>query len=204
MVVDRPGVTHPEYDLHAVLSAVLDSARRSVASGDHALLERVSAVLHGAPVGEVQIDPVTRLGSLAAWEQALNAEAARARRHGRPLSVAKFELDGFDRVLDEDGPCAAERVLRQFAAVVEDLRAGDAAFRIGSATFALLLPETDAPGADVVARRMAAVASDVALGAGRVTVVFGVGGFWGSAPSMIEEADQRLAAARTAVAALRD
>ena len=196
-------MTPPEYDLHAVLSAVLDSARRSVAQGDVALLERVSAVLHGAPVGEVQIDPVTRLGSLAAWERELNDEASRARRHGRPLSVAKFELDGFDRVLDEDGPFVAEQVLRQFAAIVDDLRAGDAAFRIGGSTFALLLPETDVEGADVVARRKASVAGEVGLGSGRIEVVFGIAGFWGSAASLIEEADQRLSAARAAVSALR-
>ena len=92
-------------------------------------------------------DPLTGLGNRRAYEPRLDAEVARAIRHGRPLTLCLVELDD-----DTPDDAALVRAARALCAV----RACDQAFRIGPATFALLLPETTERDADVVLRRLLA------------------------------------------------
>lgn len=89
------------------------------------------------------------------WNAAMTRESARAKRYGRPASVAIVELRHQDAKTDVTpfmralaGPIS--RVLR------EDSRATDLVARVATARFQLLLPETPEAGAERQAERLAA------------------------------------------------
>jgi len=87
----------------------------------------------------------------------LAEESSRSRRSGRPLTVAIFDVDLFKRVNDQHGHDAGDAVLRAVAAMaVRALRASDLVARYGGEEFLVVLPETDAPGAGVIAERIRA------------------------------------------------
>jgi diguanylate cyclase (GGDEF)-like protein len=74
----------------------------------------------------------------------LNKEIERARRHGRPLSVAIVDVDHFKRINDRFGHLEGDRVLQRTARCLSDqLRGTDAVGRYGGEEFLLVFPETD-------------------------------------------------------------
>jgi diguanylate cyclase (GGDEF)-like protein len=103
-----------------------------------------------------RVDALTGLGNRRAFDEALATEVARAARSGRPLSLVVGDLDQFKAINDRHGHLAGDACLRQVAAVVTDtIRRPDACFRWGGDEFALLLADTDADGARLVAVRVA-------------------------------------------------
>lgn len=89
------------------------------------------------------------------WTAALVRESGRARRYGRPASVAIVELRHQDAKADVTpfmrslaGPIS--RVLR------EDVRDTDLVARVATARFQVLMPETNESGAERLGRRLAA------------------------------------------------
>jgi len=102
-------------------------------------------------------DFLTSLHNRRYFMQRLREETDRVRRHRTRLSVVLFDLDDFKRVNDAHGHDAGDRVLQVIANVVGELkRSSDVAARIGGEEFAILLPETDAPGALQLAQRLRA------------------------------------------------
>ena len=99
-------------------------------------------------------DAVTGLLNRRAYDETLARETSRARRHQRELALCLFDLDDFKAVNDQQGHLAGDDVLREFAEVLAGVRGEDFAFRVGGDEFALVLPETDRAGAEIVARRM--------------------------------------------------
>lgn len=82
-------------------------------------------------------------------------ELVRARRKGDPLSLVSLDIDCFDSLTEHHGDSAAERLLRRLAELlVGNTRAVDLQARVGTRRFAVLLPETPAEGALVVAERV--------------------------------------------------
>jgi diguanylate cyclase (GGDEF)-like protein len=78
-------------------------------------------------------------------------EIHRARRHGRPFTVAYIDLDNFKAVNDRRGHLAGDDVLRVVAGCLRgNLRVIDTVARIGGDEFVLLFPETELEGARVV------------------------------------------------------
>jgi GAF domain-containing protein len=135
---------------------VLSGHRRAFSERDEDTLNLLSSLI-AAQMRHAQVyaraeeasreDALTGLGNARAYEERLGAEVARAIRHGRPLTVCLVELQPSDAV-----DSTLVRVARALCAV----RACDEAFRIGPATFALLLHETSERDADVVLRRLTA------------------------------------------------
>lgn len=84
-------------------------------------------------------------------EQAL----ARSHRHGHPLTVMMLDLDHFKQVNDQHGHQAGDRVLADFVQrVQQQLRATDSLGRYGGEEFMVLLPDTPAADAHIVAERI--------------------------------------------------
>lgn len=82
-------------------------------------------------------------------------ELARARRNDATLACLLIDVDHFKAVNDTHGHLAGDMVLREIADRVEgEIRASDVAARYGGEEFALLLPDTRAADATVLAERI--------------------------------------------------
>lgn len=82
-------------------------------------------------------------------------EWARARRYGRPISFLMIDIDYFKSINDDFGHQVGDEMIVHLANLARDgKRECDVLARIGGEEFALLLPETDLPQAQVVAERL--------------------------------------------------
>jgi diguanylate cyclase (GGDEF)-like protein len=89
-------------------------------------------------------DPLTGLFNRSYVEDRFAIELSRARRYGRPLTLAVIDADRFKGLNDTHGHPAGDAVLRKFGALVRDtFRQSDTAARYGGEEFVVLLPETD-------------------------------------------------------------
>jgi len=85
----------------------------------------------------------------------LAQELARCRRFRRPLALLMLDIDRFKGINDAFGHPAGDEVLRRVARACEDLsRGSDVVARLGGEEFAVLLPESDLPGALAFAERL--------------------------------------------------
>ncbi|TDY00574.1 GGDEF domain-containing protein [Thiohalophilus thiocyanatoxydans] len=123
-------------------------------------------------------DGLTGLFNHAYMQTLLDNELERARRFERPLSVLLFDLDHFKQVNDNYGHQAGDKVLRHVGEVIlSEIRQIDLAARYGGEEFMVILPETDAEGAQVLAERLRCAISQktVSTSAGEVHVTISVG-----------------------------
>jgi diguanylate cyclase len=108
-------------------------------------------------------DDLTGLWNRPAFERRLREEVARVRRYRRPCSVCLADLDDFASVNETYGHEAGDEVLRRVASLLDTFRTADSAFRIGGDEFAMILTETDLPGAAVVRGRLEKLIADAGL-----------------------------------------
>lgn len=107
-------------------------------------------------------DPLTGLLNRRAFSQAWEAEKARARRYGHPLSVIAIDIDHFKKVNDTYGHETGDKALQALAKLLLDsLRQTDLAARFGGEEFIVALPHVDCQGAMVVAERIRTAFSTV-------------------------------------------
>lgn len=89
---------------------------------------------------------------------------ARGDRDGLPLTLALLDLDHFKQFNDRYGHAGGDAVLRHFAVLASAaLRGTDVLARIGGEEFAVLMHDTDGPGAAVVLERLRAAVEQTAL-----------------------------------------
>jgi diguanylate cyclase (GGDEF)-like protein len=98
-------------------------------------------------------------------------EFSRARRYGSALSIVMVDVDYFKRVNDSYGHGVGDEVLKLVAGVLAaELRRHDIVARYGGEEFALLLAETPAEPARVLAERCRRRIEAAVLKAAAVTV----------------------------------
>ncbi len=103
-------------------------------------------------------DPLTGLYNRRMFSESLEKEMTRARRYGHPVALVLLDLHRFKEVNDKHGHPKGDEVLRVAAKTLrKSMRSSDSAFRIGGDEFALLLPQTDAPQAIALSRRVESV-----------------------------------------------
>ncbi len=141
----------------------------------------VSLAVTGAEAREqlsklASTDHLTGLFNRRAFSDRLEHDVARARRHGRPLSLAVFDLDHFKSVNDAYGHPTGDRALGEFAErLMAERRDGDVIARVGGEEFALIMTDTDGAGAELCAERnRRAVSEHPFPGVGNLTTSIGI------------------------------
>lgn len=149
-------------------------------------------------------DGMTGLYTHQHFYERLADELRRASRYERTISLLLLDVDKFKRVNDTRGHLAGDRALQSIANQVRSsIRDVDLAARYGGDEFAVLLPETGADGAAVVAERIRSAAERTDVGApgiqDYVTLSVGIAVYPDHARSsldLVEQADQALYAAK--------
>ncbi len=129
----------------------------------------------------------------------LDDELSRAERYALPLSLLLADVDDF-AALTARNEAAADAALQRLAIVfLSSARDADAVARVGADTFALLLPETEAAGALIVAERLCSEVAATDVGEEdaplQVTVRVGVAAFQpgvAESAALLEHAEEAL------------
>jgi diguanylate cyclase (GGDEF)-like protein len=156
-----------------------DAAKWIAAQAEIAL---ENAYLHRLVQQQALTDELTSLPNRRRFMTEFRREEQRAERAGTPLSVIMLDLDDFKQINDTWGHETGDLVLRGLAEALDAAtRTIDLAARLGGEEFAILLPNTDAEGAQGVAERiqrelrsMAVPVGDARVGA---TASFGISSF---------------------------
>ena len=99
-------------------------------------------------------DGLTCLHNHRRFKEMLDEEVAASLRYGRQLSMILSDIDHFKQVNDTYGHSMGDEVLKRVARVLSDLaREADKVCRYGGEEFSVILPETDAEGARMLAER---------------------------------------------------
>jgi diguanylate cyclase (GGDEF)-like protein len=175
----------------------IDGRPRSWTYADMVTLERLASFLNeqiqlrGALCvseryrSELQVlastDPLTGLANRRTFYEHAEGELMRVVRTGRVASLLLLDLDHFKRVNDTYGHSVGDAVLVEAARRIATCarRKIDLAARLGGEEFAILLPETDAKGALVLAERVRAALSGEPIAIGeanalRITTSVGI------------------------------
>src|SRR3954454_10168289 len=88
-----------------------------------------------------QHDGLTGLLNHRSFHERLDSHLAEARRAAEPVAVLLIDLDHFKAINDSHGHLVGDEVLKRVArAIVDSIRVGDAAARVGGEEFCILLP----------------------------------------------------------------
>jgi two-component system cell cycle response regulator len=127
-------------------------------------------------------DGLTGLTNHRTFQERLDAHVAQAQRYGKRVSLLLCDIDHFKSVNDTYGHPAGDAVLRGVArTLAKEARGTDVVARYGGEEFAIVMPETDAAGAMVIAERIrekiGQLVFDTEQGPLRVTMSLGVATF---------------------------
>ena len=131
----------------------LEDQRRRLAQANR-MLQRLSV-----------IDPLTAIANRRRFDETLGVEWRRALRQERPLALLMVDIDNFKAFNDRYGHQAGDACLQQVAEALASAasRPGDLVARYGGEEFAILLADTDAAGAMVVAEKVRQSVEDLAI-----------------------------------------
>jgi diguanylate cyclase (GGDEF)-like protein/PAS domain S-box-containing protein len=100
-------------------------------------------------------DSLTGMASRSHFMGYAETELARARRHGRPLSMVMLDVDHFKQINDHHGHAMGDAVLRVLTRTCRALvRQQDLVGRLGGEEFGILMPDTDSEHALALAERL--------------------------------------------------
>jgi diguanylate cyclase (GGDEF)-like protein len=146
------------------------------------------------------IDPLTNLYNRRQFETLARAELARCHRYMRPCSFLMIDVDHFKHVNDTYGHEMGDWVLKVVAGILTSAqRDADVVARVGGEEFVVMLPETTAEAAKMVAERIRSTVFANALIIGEsklvLTVSLGVSEATASSPgieAVLRDADRAL------------
>ncbi|MEP6917538.1 MAG: diguanylate cyclase [Acidobacteriota bacterium] len=198
------GLAHGQglyFPMHAMGAAVgvlgVDAAVEFPHADRHALA--AAAALISIALRNVQLfketrehslrDPLTGCFNREYCLDTLDAELRRAKRSGRPLSIAIFDIDNFKTINDELGHLRGDDALRAVGAqLARLLRSTDVSCRYGGDEFIVILPETNLAGAVHVGENLRKEIATLSIAAadGRVIAVTISVGVAAASPSELD------------------
>lgn len=123
-------------------------------------------------------DPLTQTQNRASFKDSISREMSLAARNAKHLSVIFFDIDHFKAVNDTYGHDCGDITLAYSAKwIKESLRDSDIVFRYGGEEFVILLSDTDASGAVLLAERIRATIEShtIAYGMSAIKVTASLG-----------------------------
>ena len=116
-------------------------------------------------------DSLTGLLNRRGFHEASERQLAEARRRGTEVSVILTDVDRFKTINDGHGHAVGDEALRRFADCLRNVaRDRHVVGRIGGEEFALLLADTPAPEAVLLAEQLRASLSQVEIHTGKATI----------------------------------
>jgi two-component system chemotaxis family response regulator WspR len=127
------------------------------------------------------LDGLTGIANRRRFDEVMRAEWQRGQRDKKPLSLLMCDVDCFKAYNDTFGHLAGDLCLKKFAAILtaQLKRPADVAARYGGEEFAIVLPDTDLAGAQLLAESCRAQLEHLAIdnpgaAGGIVTMSIGV------------------------------
>jgi diguanylate cyclase (GGDEF)-like protein len=156
-----------------------------------------NAQLHAKVLDLSLTDELTGVHNRRYFEILLQKETERSRRYKRDLAVIMLDIDLFKTYNDTFGHPAGDDALHEIASSLErGARRGlDVVTRYGGEEFAIILPETDAAGAHVVAENVRRLVEQNRFFKQPTTVSLGISSLQGEelkTPLLVEQADRAL------------
>lgn len=147
--------------------------------GDGSAVEGIYAIIRDVTEQRnAERDFLTRLANRGAFERRAAHMLTVAQRYGHPLSLVMVDVDHFKQLNDTLGHPAGDAVLQDFATVLNRVsREADLVGRWGGEEFAIVLPQTGAADAQILAERVrVAIEQHAFPHEAGVTVSLGVAG----------------------------
>ncbi|QTA89332.1 diguanylate cyclase [Desulfonema magnum] len=143
---------------------------------------------------DATFDSLTRLYNRRVFDAFLQQEKAKFRRYNHSFSLILIDLDHFKKVNDTFGHKAGDMVLQEVARFLrEDTRDADLPARWGGEEMAILLPETDMKGANILAESLRQrIERHHFPQVGHITASFGVASMRDDESDLVETADRAL------------
>jgi diguanylate cyclase (GGDEF)-like protein len=143
-LTDKTGDGFDENDLKLV---------ESVASHASVALDRTDYYKMSEDLRKISItDSLTDLYNRRFFQDRINEEIERSRRHGLPVSLIMLDIDNFKQYNDTYGHLAGDEALRLTAATIKNsVRNIDRVARYGGEEFAVILPMTEIAAARDIA-----------------------------------------------------
>jgi len=143
-IINRLGGRFTEADLEVLLTLV-----------DPCAIAIENAILFQKAEQLTITDDLTKLFNSRYLNLYIGREIKRCKRHGIPISVIFLDLDGFKGINDQYGHLAGSRTLSEVGVILSQaVRESDILARYGGDEFVVVLPETPAAGALVIAERI--------------------------------------------------
>jgi two-component system cell cycle response regulator len=124
-------------------------------------------------------DALTGANNRHYFDKHVSRELKRVRRFGGPLSILLLDIDHFKAVNDRHGHSVGDDVLVEFAGRIAAAlpRDFDWCARVGGEEFVVVLPQTDLPGAIVVAEKLRQYVANAPIktGAGNLAITVSIG-----------------------------
>ena len=120
-------------------------------------------------------DPLTSAYNRRYFLSAARKEILRSARYGHSLTLLMVDIDHFKSVNDTYGHDIGDEALKvTVTTLLKALRSEDILGRFGGEEFIVLLPETNAVGAELIAQRIRQGVSEIIINTGQETVSFTV------------------------------